>query len=791
MRRHPRSLLHRFTAVLLIFLGMLTASGDALGQAPTQIVAVGPLSLRVPADWTRRDGPADDNPHYDEPAPSPRLGATVAIAVEDTSSGGSEESGGAQKLAPRNYSGHRASVEQWLWDEDGVQGITLTFADVIPGKVVKVIGWMPQADWKARKQLIWDIFASIEIGDGEADDRLQSDVPALGPPQRFELGNIDAVANGPRVPTMINIARPIQLLRLRTYHWNNGHGKQPGTISLINEQGERLGPWKAIGEPGQGGVPNAYWLAEINTPIPTGSYRLRTSSDKTWSTNEGVGWQGFFSVEWQDFTSEDVSGTNDASPGPEASEDLVPDEMPSVALDSWRAPREQVLFDGTESKLFIPHQAHGGVFDQQATYKDGALVVDVPANSGWGKVGLLSSDPLVWLDQFHDDAEVRVDFTLDPARTSGFGFALAEPGWGGVAGNEPGNPDARFYWIRQPDGASVRSEFHVDPHGENDFWKDVLKPDAPEKVSFVLKPGKISVVIDDKVLVERPWSLLASGTGFRVYAFSHAADINLPTQLALRSITVTRHYPERPEPEGPPAGIEPLPVTTIFDGKPTPLFEPAATGGGNFDSFASYADGALTIDVPPGNSWGKTGLLSAEPLVILDPRARETPVRLGLTVDPKATRTFVIALQSDKVVEMWPGHQAWLVLSRRDDLGSYLLQVHGSVYNDRVRSFPIAWFDQHWDGRLDIDIADRHVCLRIPDGPVLCSEMPVGVGYQLYGTILAHAPSEGEGTALFIRKITRGLATPANMNAERRWYLVDDEAFDPDQFMTELGALAE
>src|SRR5690606_4341868 len=129
-------------------------------------------------------------------------------------------------------------------------------------------------------------------------------------------------------------------------------------------------------------------------------------------------------------------------------------------------------------------------------YEDGALVVDVPSGNAWGKVGLLSNDPLVWLDDFRDDAEVRVTFTLDPARTTGFGLALTQTGWGGVGGNDPGPPSTRFYWIRATDGASATAELHIDPHREGDFFKQSLSPVAPTEVTFVLRPGEVTIELD-------------------------------------------------------------------------------------------------------------------------------------------------------------------------------------------------------------------------------------------------------------------------------------------------------
>jgi len=479
------------------------------------------------------------------------------------------------------------------------------------------------------------------------------------------------------------------------------------------------------------------------------------------------------------------------SPEPVAADiDVAAPAQPGVAPDDWRAPVNETLFDGQPNALLVPHQSGGGVFDQHARYDDGALVVTVPPNSGWGKVGLLTPDPVVWLDDFHDDAEVRVEFTLDPDRTSGLGLALAEPGWGGVAGNDPGAPSVRYYWIRKADGSAARSEFHVDPHVTDDYDKLVLPPDAPTSVVFVLRPGKVAVELDGVEVAGRPWKVATGGTGFRIYAFSHVDEVQMPVAMALRAIRISRRFPAvEAVAEGPAPGVQPLPLETLFEGAPTPLFEPAAVAGGNFDAFARYAGGELVVAVPAGNSWAKTGLISAEPIVSLDQRDQRTPLRLTLDLDPTRTISVVVALGGEKQVEMWPAHRAWLSFNRLPDVPFYALGLHSSPYNDRVRRLPAEWVDTYWDGTLMYEFSEGRACIRMSAGPALCADTPVGAGYGSYATILAQAPVRDAQTAMVLKRITRGWVTPPGMTAGDRWSLLDAAAFDPGEFLDELGSL--
>ncbi len=103
----------------------------------------------------------------------------------------------------------------------------------------------------------------------------------------FDNGNIYAVQNQPTRPTRFTLSRPIHLTKIMTYHWNNGTGADPGTVALRKSSGETLGPFDMEGRPGQGGVPNAYWIAEGDIELPAGTYTIIDSDPATWAQNAG------------------------------------------------------------------------------------------------------------------------------------------------------------------------------------------------------------------------------------------------------------------------------------------------------------------------------------------------------------------------------------------------------------------------------------------------------------------------------------------------------------------------
>jgi hypothetical protein len=113
----------------------------------------------------------------------------------------------------------------------------------------------------------------------------------------FDNGNIYAVKNRPTRTAVFTLSKSTRITRIMTYHWNDGHGAPAGRIALRNSSGETFGPWQAIGEPGQGGVPSAYWVVEPDVRLPAGTYTIVDSNQSTWAQNSGSAGAGMASVE--------------------------------------------------------------------------------------------------------------------------------------------------------------------------------------------------------------------------------------------------------------------------------------------------------------------------------------------------------------------------------------------------------------------------------------------------------------------------------------------------------------
>lgn len=131
----------------------------------------------------------------------------------------------------------------------------------------------------------------------QAQQQPPNETPSQEIVKFFDNGNIYAVQNRPRRTTVFTLQAPMRVTRIMTYHWNNGNGAPPGRIALRSRTGETYGPWQAAGEPGQGGIPDAYWVVEPDLLLPAGTYTIVDSNPSTWAQNDASNNAGMASLE--------------------------------------------------------------------------------------------------------------------------------------------------------------------------------------------------------------------------------------------------------------------------------------------------------------------------------------------------------------------------------------------------------------------------------------------------------------------------------------------------------------
>jgi hypothetical protein len=110
----------------------------------------------------------------------------------------------------------------------------------------------------------------------------------------FNNFNTYGVINGPIRTTEFVVPANFKahITQLVDYHWNNGRGARPGSISLKGKKGY----FKAFAVNGSGGAPQANWVANINESLDPDTYTILDSDLFTWSQNPQSGGMGFARV---------------------------------------------------------------------------------------------------------------------------------------------------------------------------------------------------------------------------------------------------------------------------------------------------------------------------------------------------------------------------------------------------------------------------------------------------------------------------------------------------------------
>jgi hypothetical protein len=107
----------------------------------------------------------------------------------------------------------------------------------------------------------------------------------------FSVYSPGDVKNRPPAQIKFKIYEEQFITKIRTYHWNDGKGADPGIIGLRGSNGFAEN-WLARGE-SDATVENAYWVVYPNKNLPPGNYTLVDSDISTWSYNDDTDGRGF------------------------------------------------------------------------------------------------------------------------------------------------------------------------------------------------------------------------------------------------------------------------------------------------------------------------------------------------------------------------------------------------------------------------------------------------------------------------------------------------------------------
>ena len=263
---------------------------------------------------------------------------------------------------------------------------------------------------------------------------------------------------------------------------------------------------------------------------------------------------------------------------------------------SWPTPALEVhLFEAPIlDERWTKYGALGGNFQTQARLDNDALLANVPEGNNWGFVGLRSEKPLVWLDEFGEDAEVKVRFNFGSDHTTGFVTALSP--FFGLPFNAPSTPMIYLHWRKIKEGGA-KLALALDSI-EKPMW-DV---DVPESSSTAPGHRFAARALQDPYsgaptdFVD--WAALTNGQGFPTFML-----IRGQTRPTIPSKWHSKKFQSLVSKESEFKKLAcrrslPLPIKHLFTGTLNDWWEVAGVQVKQPGDFVDFADDAMIAENP-------------------------------------------------------------------------------------------------------------------------------------------------------------------------------------------------
>jgi hypothetical protein len=114
--------------------------------------------------------------------------------------------------------------------------------------------------------------------------------------------------------------------------------------------------------------------------------------------------------------------------------------------------------------------------------------------------------------------------------------------------------------------------------------------------------------------------------------------------------------------------------TENFDQGLRNVWASISVAGGDFARFGRVERGKVLVSVPAGNSWGKTGVRTLQPVFRVDDTMKANPMQIALDFDLDGTTGYIAAIAPESHPDVVHAMQSWFHWYRRPngEAGMYL-----------------------------------------------------------------------------------------------------------------------
>lgn len=458
-----------------------------------------------------------------------------------------------------------------------------------------------------------------------------------------------------------------------------------------------------------------------------------------------------------------------------------------------REARTYQIFGGTTlGRQWQGLSSPAKAFGSYARFKDGALHLDVPSKARTSHVGLLSSEPAIWLDDLAQGGEIELDIRFGDSGQSGYGIAFANA----LLLNDHGIGNDMFVLRAEEleDGS-----FQVRVRDSYQFWKDpaVYKAEGLKAPPSHIKLAFTSQGITMKTpgLPSRTWpakALVRDGTGLRLKVFGIARASDGPIKLAIKSMRLTNKEVQPDAKSVAMPGVQDIDLIPLFDRQLNDKWEKIENSAVAFAKFARQTpDGLHMAKLPEDGHSTRIGLLSRDPIVKLDKRLLRTDHKVELVFDQKdltGVRVFLSPYKKHEMAGDAPLQVFLEEIRQGPQAGQFRFILRHSYYGYWRRVVERGWIENEWDGRLTILISNGKSSAQLGKDVTLTGPNEgIHARGALFMSVTAGQEQAYEHGSFTLQSVRAGWAMPQLMTQSERWTLLDDEEFDAQQYLKALA----
>ena len=408
-------------------------------------------------------------------------------------------------------------------------------------------------------------------------------------------------------------------------------------------------------------------------------------------------------------------------------------------------------FDSMNSTMWSQLETAGGFFKEMAKFEGGAFNTACKKNNSWGKTGLKSKYYFLEVTKEMESLPYTILLDMDPGKTGGFVFAITTVN----SSQDPWNVENVWTsFIRHEYG--VTSEFYMGNSGdakETRVSNDTLPPNLPSKIAMTICPGKVKVVTSLGFSATGNYAWLKPGTKLFFYIFNHPYSENMPSSMSVKGVRIYRHQGAKAEAWNPQMNLTRF-VEDFQSGNRDGMWQKIETAGGSFKNFAKFETGAFTVNVPAGNSWGKTGIKSEHFFLPVTETMSKYPTVIQFELDSARSKGFRLALTNNNSSQdpwnvpcLWTGFS----IDAKANKGTYYFQDNpaaNTIYKDAkdLSPTPPSW--------VKITVKPGYMKVETSLGQSFDGNFAwLKAGTQLYLYAFTHPYIDGQASSMCIKKI--------------------------------------